>query len=72
MGDRIFGGTGNVGHLFMYDTVTGQSTDLGQAVADHSAITSLIVVPADPVAVYGTTGTRVTALRAAAECGSAR
>ena len=43
VGDRIFGGTGTLGHLFQYDPSTGASTDLGVAVTGMTKITSLVV-----------------------------
>jgi hypothetical protein len=54
VGDRIFGGTGNVGHLFVYDTVTGKSTDLGVGYPGLSTVYSLIVGPEGRV--YGISG----------------
>jgi hypothetical protein len=54
VGDKVFGGTGNLGHLFVYDTITGQSTDLGEAIPGFSTVTSLVVVPGGLV--YGATG----------------
>ncbi len=43
MGDKVYGGTGNVGHLFSYDPATGQSQDLGQALYPFEKIRSLTV-----------------------------
>jgi outer membrane protein assembly factor BamB len=34
VGGRIFGGTGKLGHLFVYDPATGESTDLGKPVGE--------------------------------------
>ncbi len=42
VGDRVFGGTGTIGHLFLYDPSAGASTDLGVAVTGMTKITSLV------------------------------
>lgn len=43
MGDKIIGGTGNVGHLFECYTSTDTCKDLGQAIPGMDAIGSLVV-----------------------------
>ncbi len=43
MGDKVVGGTGNVGHLFECSTITEVCSDLGQAIPDVHSIGSLTV-----------------------------
>jgi hypothetical protein len=50
---KIYGGTGSIGHLFVYDPATGASTDLGQAVSGIDNVRSLTVAGGK---VYGGTG----------------
>lgn len=53
MGGKIYGGTGNIGHLFVYDPVINKSTDLGQALVGISNVRSLLVREGQ---IYGGTG----------------
>ncbi|MBN1956370.1 MAG: PQQ-binding-like beta-propeller repeat protein [Anaerolineae bacterium] len=53
MGDKVYGSTGNIGHLFSYDPATGTSTDLGEAIVNMDSIRSLTVHDG---LIYGGTG----------------
>jgi hypothetical protein len=54
VGDSIYGGTGNVGHLFRCDTTTDLCEDLGQPMPGWNAIPSLLEHHGK---IYGGTGT---------------
>jgi hypothetical protein len=54
VGDLVFGGTGTIGHLFVYEPATGISTDLGEAVQGQEKIGALAIGPDSLV--YGGTG----------------
>ena len=55
MSGKIFGATGNVGHLFVYDPATGQSTDLGKAAGDGEYGVHALVLGRDGRLYGGTT-----------------
>jgi len=54
VGDLIFGGTGTLGHLFLYNPGTGLSEDLGEALPGQSKVASLAAGPDGLV--YGGSG----------------
>lgn len=58
MGDDIFGGTGNIGHLFVYHTLSGESVDLGVGYPGLSTVYSLVAGPDGRV--YGISGSTYT------------
>lgn len=42
MSGKIYGGTGTIGHLFVYNPATNKSTDLGQAVSGINNVSTLV------------------------------
>ena len=55
MGGKVYGGTGNIGHLFVFDPATGRSTDLGKAIGPGDYGVRALTVGRDGK-IYGGTG----------------